>query len=104
MNRRKYNKKRYSTFAKINGQIRKKVTPDPFSGVKRLGLYGMLINKICNKASKKSIHKLTYNTVDIFYDKKTDGPFKGSVLYTCFKVIYCCSIGIIINLLIRGLL
>ena len=100
MTKKRYNKNIYKRFKNFNAVVRDKITPNPFDSIKKNFLCGRLVNEVCNEITKKPIHKLAFNTTNKFYDKKNDSPYKGSILYTIFKVLYCGLLGFIIKLFI----
>lgn len=80
--KRDYKTKIYGKFQKCNKKVREEIRPNAFSSIEEKGVGGKVISSLGNKAIKKPIHKLTRSITGIFYNPKTDSPYKGSIIYT----------------------
>ena len=84
--RKRYNRKKYGKFASVNNFFRDSyISPSAFSRFKDKGIIGKAISFVGEKLIATPVHKITYTTVGIVYDKKKSKPYVGSVLYTIFK-------------------
>ena len=86
--KRGYNHKSYRLFKKAGGIVRDKCSPD-FASIfgKAFGVLGKLIAFLFTYLIAKPVHWITFAVVGFFYNKKSDSPYKGSVLYTFFSVL-----------------
>lgn len=96
---RKYNRKIYARYKNINSKIRDRCSPNPTETLGVFGFIGKVLGFIIKYMIAKPIHWLTFAIVGLFYDKRTDKPYKGSSLYTIvFIVVKILVCGIISNL------
>lgn len=75
-------------FKKTNKFFRNIITPDPFNKLNNYGLVRKVSNKCANNVTKSLLNNLSYKTSGLFYDRKKDRPYKGSIIYTIFHILY----------------
>ena len=92
----RFNKTGFRLFQKIMELVRKIVSADPFEKVKELGVLGRVIGGFFDKTTEPLIHKMSFRSTSLVYDRKRDKPHKGSAFYTfnyisikkVFKIVF----------------
>jgi len=78
----RFNKTGFRLFQKIMELVRKIVSTDPFERIKEQGVLGCVIGRFFDRITEPLIHKMSYRSTSIPYNRKRDKPYKGSAIYT----------------------
>ncbi len=84
---RKYNKTIYKIFSTGTKVFRSHCSANPMEKIEEKGAEGKMIASIGNKILEKPVQKLSYGLTSLSYNKETDNPCKGSVVYTVYYML-----------------
>ena len=84
---RVYNKKRYIGVKKLTGFIRQFLSLDIFERIKSNGFLGQFAGACGDKLIEKPLFQASYKLAGIFYDKNSDDPIKGSILFELWHMV-----------------
>mgnify|MGYP006973351079 CR=1 FL=1 len=97
---RRYNKSTYAKFKKFNGVIRDNCSPNPTEALNFFGVIGKVFGSIINYIIAKPIHFIAFALTGLFYNKRKDKPYKGSIIYTIVFIAVMAFVGGMISCLI----
>lgn len=97
---RKYNKTIYKIFSTGTKVIRSHCSANPMEKIEEKGAEGKMIASIGNKILEKPVQKLSYGLTNLSYNKETDNPCKGSVVYTAYYMLIKRVLKLIVGLLV----
>ena len=84
---RSYNKERYIGAKKLTSFIRQFISIDIFERIKKNGFLGQIAGACGDKLTEKPLSKASYKLAGVFYDKNTDDPVKGSILFELWHMV-----------------
>ena len=88
MKRREYNHTFYGSVKKVNGFLRDKLSPSVGEPLKVFGIIGQILCWLLNRIIVLPVRILAFVITGLFYNKRTDKPYKGSFIYTgCFILL-----------------
>ena len=101
MKRREYNHTIYSGVKKTNGILRDKLSPSVGEPLKVFGIIGQILCWLLNLIIVIPLRALAFAITGLFYNKRTDKPYKGSFIYTgCFILLMFLFAGIVKNIIV----
>ena len=90
-NRKRYKKlerKRFKNVKTITKIIRKECAADPLKEIRETGIKGRMLATVIEPMIEKPVQKASYALAGLSYDKDTDSPSKGNLLYTGWYLFF----------------